>query len=64
MLSPGLYGFVFNTAAMNNLPCYNALLIPLLWVTVAIVVHHAARRWGSRMRRGSRAGAEGISGET
>ncbi len=61
MLSPGLYGFAFNTAATNNMPRYNVLLIPLLWVAVAIVLHRGARILVDRMRRGPRAQSGGAS---
>jgi hypothetical protein len=39
MLSPALFCFGFNTAVSNNLPRYNKLLIPILWVATAIVLH-------------------------
>ena len=38
MLSPAVFCLAFNTILTNNLPRYNVLLIPLLWVAVAIAL--------------------------
>jgi hypothetical protein len=63
MLSPALFCFVFNVAATNNLPRYNMLLIPLLWVAVAIALHRGITivsvGWRERRRFAGRDEREG-----
>jgi hypothetical protein len=58
MLSPALFCFAFNVAATNSLPRYNILLIPLLWVAVAIALHRGIAmvsiRWRGRRRLADR----------
>lgn len=53
MLSPALFCFGFNTAVSNNLPRYNVLLIPILWIATAIVLQRGADRLagGGRWKR-------------
>jgi hypothetical protein len=54
MLSPAVFCFGFDAAISNNLPRYNVLLIPLLWVATAIFLHHGIGAVMRRRRRWSR----------
>jgi hypothetical protein len=61
MLSPALFCFGFNTAVSNNLPRYNVLLIPILWVATAIVLHRGVGNLvgGGRWKRRADSGDAG-----